>query len=111
MKVSDYICKFLVSRNIEHVFAIVGAGNVHLLNSIDKNDNLKYICPHHEQAGVMAALAYKRISNKLGVMITTHGGGASNAITGVLDAWADSIPCLIISGQEKTQYIKEHKLM
>ena len=109
MKVSDYICNFFVTKKIQKIFAISGAGNVHILNSIDNNDNLSCICPHHEQAGVMAALAYKRVSNKMGVMLTTQGGGSSNAITGVLNAWADSIPCLIISGQEKTQFLKEHK--
>lgn len=109
MKVSDYICHFFVTKKIQKIFAISGAGNVHILNSIDNNDSLSCICPHHEQAGVMAALAYKRVSNKMGVMLTTQGGGSSNAITGVLNGWADSIPCLIISGQEKTQFLKEHK--
>lgn len=109
MKVSDYIAEFFVEKGIKHIFTISGAGNVHLLNSIANNKNIEYICPHHEQAGVMATLAYKRISNRFSVMITTSGGGATNAITGVLDAWADSIPAIIISGQEKTQYVREHK--
>src|SRR5512140_1484536 len=104
MKTSDYVASFLASKNAKHVFAISGAGNVHLLDSIARNTALTYICPHHEQAGVMASLAYTRISGRPGIMLTTAGPGSVNAITGVLDAWADSIPCSIISGQEKSVF-------
>ncbi|MCL4512110.1 MAG: thiamine pyrophosphate-binding protein [Bacteroidetes bacterium] len=103
-KVSDYIADFFARRGEKHVFAISGAGDVHLLDSIARHPDLSYICPHQEQAGVMASLAYYRISNRLGIMITTSGGSASNAVTGVLDAWADSIPCLVISGQERSNF-------
>lgn len=109
MKVSDYITQLFVEHNIKHVFSISGAGNLHLLNSILDNKELISIHPHHEQSGVLASLAYKRICGRLGVMITTSGGAATNAITGALDAWADSIPVLIISGQEKSEYIKSHQ--
>ena len=106
MKVSDYICQFLAAHRVRHIFAISGAGNVHLLDSIARNPDLSYICPHHEQAGVMAAVAYTRLTPCIGTMLTTGGPGAINAFTGVLDAWADSIPVLIISGQEKSIYTK-----
>lgn len=109
MKVSDYIAQLFVEHNMKHIFSISGAGNVHLLNSIIDNDKLVSVHPHQEQAGVLASLAYKRICGRLGVMITTSGGAATNAITGALDAWADSIPVLIISGQEKSQFVNEHK--
>jgi len=109
MKVSDYIAQLFVENNMKHIFSISGAGNVHLLNSIIDNPKLVSIHPHQEQSGVMASLAYKRICGRLGVMITTSGGAATNAITGALDAWADSIPVLIISGQEKSEFIQSHK--
>lgn len=109
MKVSDYIVQLFVENNMKHIFSISGAGNVHLLNSIKDNKNLISVHPHQEQSGVLASLAYKRICGRLGVMITTSGGAATNAITGALDAWADSIPVLIISGQEKSQFVQEHK--
>jgi len=109
MKVSDYIVQLFVENNMKHIFSISGAGNVHLLKSIDDNDHLVAIHPHQEQAGVLASLAYKRICGRLGVMITTSGGAATNAITGALDAWADSIPVLIISGQEKSEFVQKHK--
>ena len=109
MKVSDYITRLFVEYNIRHVFSISGAGNIHLLNSILETPELISIHPHHEQSGVLASIAYKRISGRLGVMITTSGGAATNAITGALDAWADSIPVLIISGQEKLEFVKHHQ--
>jgi acetolactate synthase-1/2/3 large subunit len=109
MKVSDYITQLFVENNIKHVFSISGAGNVHLLNSISENPDLISIHPHQEQSGVIASIAYKRVCGRLGVMITTSGGAATNAITGALDAWADSISVLIISGQEKSEFVKLHQ--
>jgi len=109
MKVSDYIAQFISEKGVKYVFTISGAGNVHLLNSVADHKKLNYVCPHHEQAGVMASLAYNRISGKLSAVIVTMGGGASNAITGVLSGWADSIPCIVISGQEKSQYVRDQK--
>jgi acetolactate synthase-1/2/3 large subunit len=108
MKASDYIAKFFVENNFKHIFSISGAGNVHLLNSILHTPGLVSVHPHQEQSGVIASIAYKRVCNRMGVMITTSGGAATNAITGVLDAWADSIPVLVISGQEKTEFIHAH---
>ena len=106
MKISDYVADFLADSGVRHVFTISGSGNVHLLDSIAAHPKLDYVCVHHEQAGVMAANAYRRISGHPGVMLTTSGGGASNAITGVLGAWADSIPLIVISGQERTVFSK-----
>jgi len=108
MKASDYIANFFVENDFKHIFSISGAGNVHLLNSIMHTPGLVSVHPHQEQSGVIASIAYKRVCNRMGVMITTSGGAATNAITGVLDAWADSIPVLVISGQEKTEFIHAH---
>ena len=104
MKVSDYICRFLLENKAHHIFAISGAGNVHIFDSIAACKGLEYVCTHHEQAGVMASIVYARLSSNLGVSLTTGGPGAVNALSGVLDAWADSMPILVISGQEKSIY-------
>lgn len=104
MKVSDYIAQYLAEKGVRHIFCISGAGNIHLLDSFGRHPKLEYVCPHHEQAGVMAAIAYRRTGGKPGVMVTTSGAGATNVITGVLDAWADSVPVVVISGQEKSVY-------
>lgn len=109
IKVSDYIAELMVEKNMKHIFSISGAGNVHLLKSISENPNLVSVHPHQEQAGVLASLAYYRVSGRVGAMLVTSGGAATNAITGALDAWADSIPVLIISGQEKTEFIQKDK--
>src|SRR5882757_1568677 len=57
----------------------------------------------------MAAGSYFRTSGKLSCALVTAGAGSSNAITGVMSNWADSIPCLIISGQEASSYLEDHK--
>ncbi len=106
MKVSEYVASALVSYRAKHVFAVSGAGNAHLLDSIAYHPELKYVCPHHEQAGLMAAVAYSRLTDRPGVMLVTAGPGAANAITGVLNAWADSVPCVILSGQEKAVHAR-----
>ncbi|WP_035957679.1 thiamine pyrophosphate-binding protein [Bryobacter aggregatus] len=102
MKLSEYVANRLAAYRAKHVFVVSGAGNAHLLDSIAYHPELKYVCPHHEQAGLMAAVAYARLTDRPGVMLVTAGPGAANAIIGVLNAWADSVPCLILSGQEKS---------
>ena len=109
VKVSDLIAEFLKEQNIKTVFGIIGSANAHIFNSIIKKGFTDIIYMHHEQAAVMAAGAYYRASGKLSVAIVTAGGGASNAITGVLSNWADSVPCIILAGQESTFHVESHK--
>lgn len=98
MKVSDYIFEFLKSKGIDTIFSVSGGAAAHLLNSV-KEKNIKYICNYHEQACAMAAEGYFRIANKPACVLVTNGPGSSNTITGVLGAYQDSIPMIIISGQ------------
>lgn len=107
-KICDTISEFLELNNIKIVFGITGAANVYLFDSIMKRGFTKVVYVHHEQAAVMAAGAFYRASGNLAAVIVTAGGGAANAITGTLSNWADSIPCLIISGQESTGFIDDH---
>lgn len=108
MTVAELIAERLHKHGCRHIFAISGAGNMFLFDAIDRHPELEYVCPHHEQAGTMAAVAYTRMSDTaaLGVMMTTAGPGAINAVTGLLNGWADSIPMIMISGQEKTSSIQ-----
>ena len=99
MKVSDAVIKFFVDKEIEDVFCISGGGCIHLVDSLRKESNIKTTCAHHEQALLMAAEGYTRLSNKLCASIVTTGPGGTNAITGLLGMWTDSIPSIIISGQ------------
>jgi acetolactate synthase-1/2/3 large subunit len=107
-KVSDVIAEFLKEKKIEIVFGIIGSANAHIFDSINKLGYTKIINMHHEQAVVLAMGAYYRTSGKLSAAIVTAGAGASNAITGVVSNWADSIPGIILSGQEPSKYIKGH---
>jgi acetolactate synthase-1/2/3 large subunit len=74
---------------------------MHLNDSVGHTSGLTYICNHHEQASAMAAEGYYRASGKLCITNVTTGPGGTNAITGVLGQWCDSIPGLYISGQVK----------
>ncbi len=105
---ADLIADFLEEREIDIAFGIIGSANSYIFDSISRKGYTKLICMHHEQAVVMAAGAYYRTTGKLCAAIVTAGAGASNAITGVLCNWADSIPCIVISGQESTKYVNEH---
>lgn len=110
VKVSDLIVHFLIQRDIRVVFGIIGSANSHIFDSISNlgGDFIKVVYVHHEQAAVMAAGSYYRATGNMSAAIVTAGAGSANAITGVISNWADSIPCLVISGQESTKYIKEH---
>lgn len=107
MKVADLIAEFLASKGIQHVFGIVGAGNAHIFDSITRLGRTQIVCVHHEQAAVMAMQTYYRTSGTVTAAILTTGGGSTNATTGVVGAWADSIPGLIISGNENSRYTTE----
>lgn len=98
IKVSDYIFDFLNSKGIDTIFSVSGGAAAHLLNSV-KEKNLKYICNYHEQACAMAAEGYARVANKPACVLVTNGPGSTNTITGVVGAYQDSIPMIIISGQ------------
>ncbi|KAA6336828.1 Acetolactate synthase isozyme 2 large subunit [termite gut metagenome] len=104
IKVSDYIFEYLVNKyQIRHIFLVTGGGAMHLNDSIGHTLGLTYICNHHEQAAAIAAEGYYRASGKLCVTNVTTGPGGTNAITGVLGQWCDSIPGLYISGQVKQE--------
>jgi acetolactate synthase I/II/III large subunit len=108
VKVSDLVAEFLKENGIKTIFGIIGSANSHIFNSIDELGYTKIINTHHEQAAVMAMGAHYRASGKISAVIVTAGAGATNAITGVVSNWADSIPGIIISGNESTEHIKEH---
>lgn len=111
IKLSDYLISFLEKKGIKDVFLVSGGNLMHLLESLRINDNVTYLCNHHEQASAMAAEGYSKFKNKIGFAMVTSGPGGTNAITGVAGAWIDSNPLLIISGQSySNQTIKKSKL-
>lgn len=107
IKVSDFIFQYLVEKyGIKHCFLVTGGGAMHLNDSIGHTKGLKYICNHHEQASAIAGEGYYRACGHLAVTCVTTGPGGTNAITGVLGQYLDSIPGLYISGQIKTSTYK-----
>lgn len=106
ISVADYITEKMHEAGAEHVFLITGGMIMHLTDALLRNKKLKYICCHHEQAATMAADAYGRFTNKLGVAYVTAGPGALNTITGVVGAYVDSAPCIIVAGQSKAALAK-----
>ena len=99
IKVSNYIAGKLVEAGINQVFTVTGGGAMHLNDALGHQEGLRCLYQHHEQACAIAAEAYARIHNKIGALCVTTGPGGTNAITGVVGGWLDSIPMLILSGQ------------
>jgi acetolactate synthase-1/2/3 large subunit len=79
---------------------------MHLNDSLGRCEELEFIAVQHEQAAAIAAEAYARVTNGLGVAMVTSGPGGTNAVTGVAAAWLDSTPVLFISGQVKRSDIR-----
>ncbi len=98
-RAADIIMSTLTDLGVTDCFAVVGGGAMHLDNALALNDKISKYFMHHEQSCSMAADSYARISGKPALVCVTSGPGATNAITGVLGAWTDSIPMIVISGQ------------
>lgn len=98
-RLADYVADFLVAHGVTDCFSIVGGGAMHLNDALGHKDGLKITYNHHEQACAMAAEAYARIDNRIAAVCVTTGPGGTNALTGVVGGWLDSIPMFIISGQ------------
>lgn len=103
IKLSEYIADFMVENGITDCFMIVGGGAMHLNNALGHKDGLHCIFNHNEQATAIAAEAYTRLTGNLSGICVTSGPGGTNAITGVLGGWLDSIPMFVISGQVKRE--------
>ena len=103
IKISNYIADFIVRNGIKHIFTVTGGGAMHLNDAFGHHPDLTCIYNHNEQASSIAAEGYTRLTGKLAVTCVTSGPGGTNAITGVLGGWLDSIPMFIISGQVKTE--------
>lgn len=103
IKISEYIAEFLVKNGIKHVFTVTGGGAMHLNDSLGHKEGLTCIYNHHEQGCAIAAEGYSRLSGNLACLCVTSGPGGTNALTGVLGGWLDSIPMFVLSGQVKRE--------
>ena len=98
-RVADIIMDTLLEYGITDCFAVVGGGAMHLDNALLVCERMNKYFNHHEQACAMAAEAYARLSGRMAAVCVTSGPGATNTLTGVMGAWQDSLPMIVLSGQ------------
>ena len=105
---ADSLVGKLLDYGVDLIFCISGAGNLAIIDAIVRQGSIRIIYSHHEQAAVMEAQGYSRVSGKPGVVLVTTGGGAANTLTGILSAYLDSIPIVIISGNESSFHCENY---
>ena len=103
MRVADYIFKTLADWGVEHVFLVTGGGAMFLNDGLRCEKRITPVCCHHEQGCAIAAEGYVRGGKELAAVSVTSGPGGTNALTGVIGQWLDSIPVIYISGQVKLE--------
>ena len=103
MNNSEFIIKFLIKKGLKTAFGVTGGGAMFLNEAFRKQKKLNFIFMHHEQSAAMAAESYYRVNKKPAILSVTSGPGGTNAITGVIGGWVDSIPIIIISGQVESK--------
>ena len=102
MRIADIIVNYISERmGIKDIFFVSGGGLMYLTDALACSEDIKTVSCHHEQATAMAATAYAKYTGGMGCAFVTTGCGGTNAITGVLHAWQDGTPILIVSGQCK----------
>ena len=108
MKLTDVFAKTVKKLGINNVFGLQGGAVVHFFDSLEKfGINVTYM--HHEESAALAATAHAKATENIGCAIVTTGPGSTNAITGLMAAWQDSVPCLFISGQARSQHVSYGK--
>ncbi|MCH5261428.1 MAG: thiamine pyrophosphate-binding protein [Lachnospiraceae bacterium] len=106
MTVSEYIFNFIQQKGCTTVYMVSGSSAMWLTDSLCRNKDLQAVCCHHEQAAAMAADGYGRVHNDIpGCCLVTIGPGATNAITGVAQAYLDSSPMFVLSGQANSRLL------
>lgn len=105
MKVSDYIVRFLEDKGIHDVFGIPGVGCGHFMNSMIGSSIRSHLV-YHEQAAAFAANAYAQAARKAGFAYTTAGPGGTNLITGIANAYCDSIPVVFMVGEKDLKSLR-----
>ena len=111
MNVSEKIIKFLEKKGVKFAFTVVGGHSMYLCDALFRS-KIKPIFCHHEQAAGMAAEAYSRIAG-VGVVMVTAGPGVVNVLNGIVGAFVDSSPVIVISGANysaEVSYLKKHNM-
>ena len=96
---AQMVIEALIAENVDTIFGYPGGAIMNVYDEIYKQNSFKHILARHEQAAVHAAEGYAKASGKVGVAMITSGPGFTNAVTGLADAYMDSVPLVVISGQ------------
>lgn len=96
---SQILCECLINEGVDVMFGILGGVVIPFYDTLPQYPRLKHILVAHEQGGAHAAEGYARATGKVGVCIATSGPGATNLVTGIADAYMDSVPLVAITGQ------------
>ncbi len=99
MNGAEILVECLERAGVEVIFAYPGGASMPVHQALTKSKKIRVVLPRHEQGGVFAAEGYARATGKAGVCMTTSGPGATNLVTGIADAWMDSVPLIAITGQ------------
>ncbi len=102
---AEVLLRVLEAQGVEVVFGYPGGAVLPIYDALFKQDSIRHILVRHEQAAVHAAEGYARSTGKVGVVLVTSGPGATNAVTGLVDALMDSIPVVCLTGQVPTHMI------
>ena len=102
---AEILVRCLKEEGVECMFGYPGGAVLHIYDALYAQDDIKHVLVRHEQAAVHAAEGYARASGKTGVVLVTSGPGVTNAVTGIADAYMDSIPLVVFSVQVPTALI------
>ena len=106
LTVSEYIVQYLKGKGIDTAFAVIGSTAMWLFNALGKEKGIHSICTNHEQSAVMAADGWSCITGKPGIVFLTNGPGVTNALSGLAQAWTDSVPLIVINGESKSSVVQ-----
>jgi acetolactate synthase I/II/III large subunit len=105
VRVSDYVLQRLASAGVTHAFTVYGGAISEMMDAFTRQSAIKYVTTIHEQAAGFAAEGYAKVSG-LGLAIATSGPGGGNLVTAIQDCYYDSTPCIFITGQVTSQFIR-----
>jgi thiamine pyrophosphate-dependent acetolactate synthase large subunit-like protein len=102
---AQMVVRALAEQGVDTIFGYPGGAVLPIYDALFQQNELQHILARHEQGATHAAEGYARSNNKVGVVLVTSGPGATNAVTGMVDALMDSIPLVVITGQVPTHLI------
>ncbi|MET7988158.1 MULTISPECIES: thiamine pyrophosphate-binding protein [unclassified Streptomyces] len=107
VRVADYVASYLHALGVDTCYGLSGTGSIHLDQAFAQQPGLVSICARHETAAALMATGAAKLTGNLGVALVTSGPGAVNALAGLVDAYADGVPVLVVSGQVETRHMDE----